>query len=126
MSSNGVPRQVFGQTMHRKNDKYGSQTTSNYQRQFGGTKKPTSIRRIGDSTEASLSTESDQQLFNQTRVRKNEMMHQVESSFGLQRFVYEENQSHKVASKRGWLYNMIQTTVCLLSGSWSCSMFGCS
>lgn len=109
MSSNGGPRQVFGQTMHRKNAKYGSKNSSNYQRQFGGTKGATDVSSKGNDP---------QLVFNDYRARKEEMMHQVESSFGLQRFVYEENQSSGEISKRGWLYNMIQTTVsftyCLL------------
>ena len=114
MSSNGGPRQVFGQTMHRKDGKYGSKNASKYQRQFGGTKGSFSVHRNGESADAS-SVEKDQQLlYNQIRIRKNEIMHQVESTFGLQRFVYEENQSD--TSKRGWLYNMIQTTVRIFSG----------
>jgi hypothetical protein len=107
---------VFGQTMHRKNNKYGSKNTSNYQRLFGGARGSMSIHR--DATEASSKGNEKQLLFNEIRARKDEMMHQVEASFGLQRFVYEENQSSSVLSKRGWLYNMIQTTVRIISGSW--------
>jgi hypothetical protein len=117
MSSNGGSRQVFGQTMHRKNTKYGSKNASNYQRQFGGTRGSMSFHR--DATEASSKGNDQQLLISEIRVRKDEMMHQVESSFGLQRFVHEENQKHSVASKRGWLYNMIQTMVRFLSGTLS-------
>lgn len=112
MSSNGGPRQVFGQTMQRTNTKYGFKKASNFQRQFGDTRGSMPIQ--SDATRDSSKITDRQLLFNDIRARKNEMMHQVESAFGVQPFIYEENSSDSVTSKRGWLYNMTQTTVCFL------------
>jgi hypothetical protein len=126
MSSKGSqpPRHAFGQTMYRKKNGYESRNTntSNYQLQFGGNKSKNTVYRPGDSstaedliddrtTTASNRDGYQERLKNQYRARKNEMTQQVELSFGLQQFVYEENQSNVTTTKRGWLYNMIQTTV---------------
>jgi hypothetical protein len=126
MASKGSqpPRHAFGQTMYRKKNGYGSRNTntSNYQHQFGGNKSKNTAYRPGDSSTAEDSNDDrmttasnrdgyQERLKNQYRARKNEMTQQVELSFGLQQFMYEENQSNVTTTKRGWLYNMIQTTV---------------
>jgi hypothetical protein len=96
-------RQVFGQTMHKK--KGGGR--SNYQRQFGGSSKqnPSTVYRSGDGDDAADKASKAAEF----RRKKLETAKQVEISFGLERFVLEDNQQK--ASRRGWLYNLIPTSV---------------
>ena len=106
-------RQVFGQTMYQK--KKGGGGKSHYQRQFGGSggnlkSNPSTVYRSGDTNnnnDSSDRTKSDSAA--EYRRQKLETAKQVEADFGIERFVLLDNQQS--AERRGWLYNLVPTTV---------------
>ena len=78
---------------------------SNYQRQFGG-----GGGNRGDNSnnyDSSDRTKNDSAA--EYRRQKIETAKQVETDFGIERFVLLDNQQS--AERRGWLYNLVPTTV---------------
>lgn len=118
-------RQVFGQTMHKKKGRGGG--GSNYQRQFGGksTGNPSTVYRSGggdgDGTEDGAAEKAAKLA--EFRAKKLETAKQVETSFGLERFALEDNNNQQRASRRGWLYNLVPTTVRVASHVSVCFLF---
>jgi len=100
-------RQVFGQTMHKK-----KKGRSNYQRQFGGggghKSNPATVYRSGGGDD-DAQQQSKSEKAAEYRRQKIETAKQVEAHFGIERFVLADNQ--QVAERRGWLYNLVPTTV---------------
>ena len=127
------PSKIFGQTMHRKQG--GGGGTSSYQRQFGGGGGGGSSssyrnnhhhRQYGsnfdnDGDDRAMIQQQQQQQQQQYRQRKQEMTLQLEQDFRIPTFSFDEHHQGSSSSKssskrRGWLYNMIPTTVRLCFG----------
>lgn len=114
----GAPRQqVFGQTMHRKKKGRGA-GRSNYQRQFGGgggggktsyQSNPATVYRSGDGNIQQGDNKTKSESAAEHRRQKLETAKQVEAEFGVQKFVLADHQ--QTAERRGWLYNLVPTTV---------------
>jgi len=104
------PQKVFGQTMHKKK-KGGGGGRSNYQRQFGGSHKsnPSTVYRSGGDDAAAASKKDSAAEFRRQKIAAAK---QVEAAFGIERFVLQDNQQS--AERRGWLYNLVPTTVSAL------------
>ena len=109
------PRQVFGQTMRKKKRQQGGGGgggRSNYQRQFGGSHKsnPSTVYRsaVDDSQQHKSQSESTAAEY---RRQKTETAKQVEADFGIERFILH-NDNQQSSERRGWLYNVVPTTVC--------------
>lgn len=105
-------RPVFGQTVQKK--KGGGGGRSSYQRQLGGRGGGNSSKSTNSSNTVYQSGDKDEAAEKAAQVaefrrKKLETAKQVETSFGLERFVLEENQQK--ATRRGWLYNLIPTAV---------------
>lgn len=90
-------RKVFGQSMQKK---------TSYQRQFGGN---TSFRS-GDTDDAAAKAA----LAAERRKRKQVAAEKVEKAFGIDRFVSDKE---KTKPRRGWLYNVLPTTVRIRDGN---------
>ena len=123
------PSKIFGQTMHRKQGGGGGTTGSSYQRQFGGGssyRNNNHHRQYGsdyddDDDRAMIQQQQQQQQHQQYRQRKQEMTLQLEQDFRIPTFSFDEHHQGSSSSKssskrRGWLYNMIPTTVRLCFG----------
>ena len=123
----GAPRQVFGQTMHSKRKGGGGGGRSNYQRQFGGgrgrgrgggrglSSNPATVYRSGENNNNQLdsSDKTKSESAAEYRRQKLETSKQVETDFGIERFVLLDHQ--QTAERRGWLYNLVPTTVRIVS-----------
>jgi hypothetical protein len=100
---------VFGQAMQKR--KVGaSNNRSNYQRQFGGGgSSSTSYRQPPKSSAAedAATTKADY------RRRKQAQGEVVDESFGVEKFSYQNVKSTEPEDlrRRGWLYNVLATTV---------------
>ena len=118
MSSNGGPRKVFGQTMHRK----GGRT--NYQRQFGGGGGRAKSIYINDSR----NEESEAARQAARRRLRQEQGEAIDAKFGYHRLEDKamlaggsDNKNDEViVERRGWLFHMLPTTVRKIKAS--CSM----
>lgn len=99
-------RKVFGQSMQKK---------SSYQRQFGGSS--TSFQS-GDTDDAAAKAA----LAAERRKRKQVAAEKVEKAFGIDRFVSDKE---KTKPRRGWLYNVLPTTVRIQQSSFCNTMHEC-
>ena len=107
----GGSRQVFGQTMRKKNS-----SSSRYQRQFGN--NSTVYRAAKEESESER-----QAAFLAERKRLKQVASlQVEKDFGMEVFGLDDSMAVDEgpgASRRGWLYNVLPATVretCCLEG----------
>lgn len=110
MSSNGGPRKVFGQTMHRKPGR------SNYQRQFGGGGGGrTSYNKTSYDESRNEESEAAKQAARR-RVRQ-EQGEAIDANFGYNRLedkamlADNDKKQQDVVERRGWLFHMLPTTV---------------
>jgi hypothetical protein len=113
-------RQVFGQTMKKKGG-------SNYRRQFGGS---TGAQSYSSSQKTSDNNNKSSDTFNRTEYRriKEAKGQAVDAKFGIERFGHDVNNNSDtndfrindtndstnnttIRQKRGWLYNVLPTTV---------------
>jgi hypothetical protein len=86
-------RKVFGQSMQKK---------TSYQRQFGG--GSSTSYRSGDTDDAAAKAV----LAAERRKRKQVAAENVEKAFRIDPFVIDKE---KTQPRRGWLYNVLPTTV---------------
>ena len=109
MASNGGPRKVFGQTMHRKPGR------SNYQRQFGGGGGRTSFKNTSYDESRNEESEAAKQAARR-RVRQ-EQGEAIDANFGYNRLedktllTGNDKNQQDVVERRGWLFHMLPTTV---------------
>ena len=109
-------RQVFGQTMRKKNEGNRGGGASRYQRQFGGGKNSGAVMssRTSDADEASKALR---------RRQKQAKGEAIDEAFGMEKFTVSASSTAGKAmqgrrQRRGWLYNMMATTVrCVMSMS---------
>lgn len=101
MAPGGGSRQVFGQTMHKKK-------ASRYQRQFGG-----GAGNKSSSATVYRAAVDDEETRAQYRRRKQAAGEVNDEEFGLERFAVGGEGTGR-RQRRGWLYNMISTTVSVL------------
>lgn len=107
-SSSSSRRPVFGQTMQKRNPRSGP--SSNYQRQFHGgssQSKRHSAPAVVDEAAAAAMQNQEQRAARLATIRR------VEAAFGLDRPGAATNNSSSASSfrRRGWLYNVLPTTV---------------
>ena len=104
-------RRVFGQAMGKSKRGGGS----SYQRQFGGGSK--SKIAPGDSNNnnnTNKSTEDTNAILAAKRRIRQEKAEQIDEKFGYETFAFQNtngSESREVRERRGWLFNMIPTTV---------------
>ena len=106
MASRGNASAVFGQTMRKK--KHGGR--SNYQRQFQGGSYKT-IYRSADNE-----TENADLLAAQKRRQRQKLGEQIDGQLGVLRFTPKSHEGEipdesGLLRRRGWLYNILPTTV---------------
>ena len=113
--------------MHSKRKGGGGGGSSNYQRQFGGgrgrgrgggrglSSNPATVYRSGENNNNQLdsSDKTKSESAAEYRRQKLETSKQVETDFGIERFVLLDHQ--QTAERRGWLYNLVPTTVRIVS-----------
>lgn len=98
-------RRVFGQAMGKSKRGGGG---SSYQRQFGGGSKAKIAPGDSKSTE-----EANAILAAKRRIRQ-EKAEQIDEKFGYETFAFQNTngaESREVRERRGWLFNMLPTTV---------------
>jgi hypothetical protein len=98
-------RRVFGQSMGRS-----SNGKSSYQRQFGGGKQ-------GPSSNATAKDDGGALLAAKRRLRQ-QKAEQIDRKFGYETFEFHntnDSDSGESRQKRGWLFNVLPTSVSHLS-----------
>lgn len=98
------PNKVFGQTLRKQKG------PTRYQRQFGGNHKSSStVYRSGEESEAQRKAA----LLAERKRRKQAAGLAVEQAFGIDRFALTSavSEQESGATRRGWLYNVLPTTV---------------
>lgn len=100
---------VFGQAMKKKSSGRFNRGGSNYQRQFGNSK---TVYRNPDA-------KTDQESRAERRRRKQAAGEVLDEVFGIERFAVSTQRSSARSDRdrrrRGWLYNILATTVSRLS-----------
>lgn len=102
--ASGGGRQVFGQAMRKK-----SSSSSRYQRQFGNS--ATVYRAATEESE----NERKAALIAERRHKKQIASLEIEKAFGMETFglTGAALDNEAASSRRGWLYNVLPTTVSL-------------
>lgn len=113
------PRKVFGQTVQKSTQGRGGGGPTRYQRQFGRGNQGSSNsgRRVGNAgadggTAASTFSSSSAEAAVAARLRGENL----DESFGIDRFCLtnvssSERNGPENPKRRGWLYNVLSTTV---------------
>jgi len=108
-------RRVFGQAMGKPKERGGS--GSNFQRQFGGGGGKSSSSSSNNNNNNYNSNQSKEDVSaimaakRRIRQQKGEI---IDEKFGYETFAYENtngSNSRDVRERRGWLFNMLPTTV---------------
>ena len=84
--------------------------SSSYQRQFGGGSKA----KTAASDSNSKSTEDMNAILAAKRRIRQEKAEQIDEKFGYETFAFQNtngSESREVRERRGWLFNMLPTTV---------------
>lgn len=100
-------RRVFGQAMGKRKSK------SSYQRQFGGGSKKTHSLIAGSSDKGGEENNASQILAAKRRIRQ-EKAEAIDEKFGYETFAFNNTNgadSQQVRERRGWLFNILPTTV---------------
>jgi hypothetical protein len=110
-------RPVFGQTIQKR--KGGK---SNYQRQFGGGGKTATVYRSGDDSTATEASKAAARA--EYRCAKQARGEALDKWFGMEWFALDTTMAHtnsdQKLQRRGWLFNMLPTTVSQLRYSRQC------
>jgi hypothetical protein len=105
--------QVFGQAMQKRKGGGGNNNNrSNYQRQFGGSGK-SSATTYRHAPQSSSSAGDNAETKAEWRRRKQAIGEVVDESFGVEKFSFQNVKSTEPEDlrRRGWLYNVLPTTV---------------
>ena len=109
-------RRVFGQAMGKPKGRSGS----NYQRQFGGGGSshskiaPASDSNNNNNNNNQKSTEDVNAILAAKRRIRQQKAEAIDEKFGYETFAFQNtngSESRDVRERRGWLFNMIPTTV---------------
>ena len=98
-------RRVFGQSMGKSKKR-----STNYQRQFGGGGGKNQHSLIASS---SSSASNEETLAAKRRIRQ-QKAERIDEKFGYETFAFENTNgtdSQQIREKRGWLFNILPTTV---------------
>ena len=101
-------RRVFGQAMGK-----GQPKRSSYQRQFGGGSNGNKST-IANNSNANNKMDDSALLAAKRRIRQ-QKAEQIDEKFGYETFAFENTngaESRQARERRGWLFNMLPTTVC--------------
>lgn len=102
MAPGGGGNQVFGQTMKKK-----STSSSRYQKQAGNNfKSNKTVYKSAADTDDSADPAAARRRFKQQQGQE------IDKLFGYEKFALSNNNNElKSASRRGWLFQMLATTV---------------
>jgi hypothetical protein len=131
--NNGGSSKVFGQAMKKSSSKRsgnGGGGGSNYQRQFGGKgdknnqgkKNTDTVNRSANDDDSTDNKAAELAQWRRIKQAKGEAL---DKAFGTERFAPSNHQTSTIImnekttekepmkSRRGWLYNILPTTVCI-------------
>ena len=106
-------RRVFGQAMGKSKRGGGGSSSSSYQRQFGGGSKAKISPAAGGGNGDNTTDDANAILAAKRRIRQ-EKAEQIDEKFGYETFAFQNTNgvgSREVRERRGWLFNMLATTV---------------
>ena len=107
-------RRVFGQAMGKSKRGGGGSSSSSYQRQFGGGSKAKISPAGGGGNGDNTTTDDANAILAAKRRIRQEKAEQIDEKFGYETFAFQNTNgvgSREVRERRGWLFNMLATTV---------------